>query len=469
MLLRLADQAFFVLQVLALCSSVIVLLVAKPVQRWLNDVRAEAHAVGASRVVATSAFFGLLGLLLLAAALERRIEGPSPLLTLPIAGRVLRLLENPARLRLLILVVGVAALFLVLALVLQVRREPRKRGLRAAPLWVGWLFWLCAVTLAGPGAVGREAGLTFVASVIALLACLLLLRAIAPRCAEGLLWVLVLSVISLNYFSWLTSPGWAVTSTWTGGFLTGGRLRGIFPQPNVAGLLFAVLLLFVVSQRHASRALRLGASALLAGLLIATGSRGAVLVMLVGAALLHVKQPRRRVLQLGVAVVLFSAAVPLLDLAAFVNGRDSTWALALNLARQRPLTGGGAFPVTGPDGGLTEAVAPLYAHNQLLQSLAETGAVGTLLLLAALSASLWYVPARSAGWATAAAGAVVATFAFENPVRVFQPAFLLLLAIFLLALATLDLDLNQDRGRRVARRGSKRAPARAAPAAGGHD
>jgi O-antigen ligase len=392
-------------------------------------------SLGGSRVASTLLFFVTLSLLLLAAGLERRSSGSSPFLTLPALGRVLQPLADPSKLRLVLVLTAIVSL--LLALLFYLRRASHRGFPPALPgllLWVLWLGWLLIATAANPGSLPPAVFANFATCVALLLTSMLLLRQLALAPAVGLAWAVTWAVILANYLVWVQAPSWALTTTWTGGFLPGARLQGTFPQPNVAGLLFGVLLLFVLSQHPARAATRWTAAIGLGGLLLATGSRGALVLTVVGVVVLRSHCPRRRVTQIGVGGLMVSAALPVLGLEAYVNGRDSTWRLALDMAQQAPVTGAGAFPVPTRTG-VAELEGPLYAHNQLFQSFAEVGLVGVLLLVLAFAAGIRAMSPDRTGWGASAVAGILATFPLENPIRVFEPAFLPLILILLLALA----------------------------------
>lgn len=171
-------------------------------------------------------------------------------------------------------------------------------------------------------------------------------------------------------------------------------------RKSADGLIIAVYLL-VAGAALSHRLSALACFPVLAIALLAAGSRGPVLGLLLGVAalfafLVRSRASRRRIpillLSVVLAVVAIGIVVPdeatrrslsiLSDAGSGVssNGRDQLWSLAFELFARHPLQGVGT-------GGYAE-IAPVeqYPHNVLLEAAAELGVAG-LLLLAGVMAS----------------------------------------------------------------------------------
>ncbi|MBB6097619.1 O-antigen ligase [Deinobacterium chartae] len=184
------------------------------------------------------------------------------------------------------------------------------------------------------------------------------------------------------------------------------------------GLLAAIALWLTVSWKGGSWLWRLPVIVFSLATLAASGSRGPILALIVGAVATALCGHRRYlwgILLTGMLGLAAVAALPQLREAASVErlvtlgltGRDEVWQGALEAFRQNPVGGAGPYQI-GPyleflykDGCnltpwlMNEGVgcpawlepfrgAWLIAHNLLLHSLAETGILGTLGLLALL-------------------------------------------------------------------------------------
>lgn len=168
------------------------------------------------------------------------------------------------------------------------------------------------------------------------------------------------------------------------------------------------------------------AGVLAVGTLVLTGSRGALLAAAAGVAWTASRHPalRSRAVRAAagaaVAVVLLAALRPatLAHLGTpALAGRADTWMTTLGMIRTAPLLGvgtggfGAAYPCarivrSAADPGLDGWHSTLFAHQEYLHALAETGPVGLGLLLGWLVAVLRTRPAGAAGGA--AQGGVVA-------------------------------------------------------------
>jgi O-antigen ligase len=153
----------------------------------------------------------------------------------------------------------------------------------------------------------------------------------------------------------------------------------------------------------------------LAAAVALTGCRGAVLAVLAGAAVGIVSVVRSRPI-IGTALMVVAAAIAVgsadsildaipprlllqdaLDQQEWSSGRLVIWDRALDVYRDHPVFGVGAdaFPSLNPDG--------VHAHNVVLTVLTELGAVGILLLGAALAPLFTRSFAGTARWGKASA------------------------------------------------------------------
>lgn len=202
------------------------------------------------------------------------------------------------------------------------------------------------------------------------------------------LWVVVaVAQAVLSLLGWLPSDGW--------------RSEGFFQDPNLYGgylLVSAVLLIYLV----VSRGFRywLVWLALLAGGVLATGSRGAMLaaaVLVVGVVFLlgHTKMGIVVAAMCSIVGYLLVASperlvswgvpgVERLTASASAAGSDPRWSLwerAFDLWREHPFLGVGFGQFTRFSEGLTpfrgQGVGQV-AHNSFLSYLAETGIVGLI-------------------------------------------------------------------------------------------
>jgi tetratricopeptide (TPR) repeat protein len=201
--------------------------------------------------------------------------------------------------------------------------------------------------------------------------------------------------------------------------------------------------------------------------LLATGSRGGLLALMVGAAVFialialhrrHDPAVRRRSVALGLAIVIGAVALALLigrnpERLAGDTLRLNLWRGALDIAAAHPITGAGVGmfgaayrTVREPLGWHDQRLGT--AHNVVLNTLAEMGAAGGLALLAGAAAvgiALWRrwrafddsLPGgRAARWRWAGAAAALIGFGAQSVVDTFVSPALMLLTITLLALAT---------------------------------
>ena len=180
-------------------------------------------------------------------------------------------------------------------------------------------------------------------------------------------------------------------------------LSGLFPHKIEAGVIavLAAIALATVPYRRASRTLM--ALALLATILLLSGSGSGMLLAGVAAAMLFVARfrPGTRLLMIVSAALLagvlalvagdaaLGAAGSLTGRSETLTGRTDLWRTALNLFSEKPIFGWGYGSLFGDTGllarngmatGGANYVAPHF-HNSYLQSLAESGVLGMGMLL----------------------------------------------------------------------------------------
>lgn len=235
------------------------------------------------------------------------------------------------------------------------------------------------------------------------------------------------------------------------------RPAGTFFNTNHAGAwLVAVALVAVASPSRIPAVARWAATALILGALAVTGSRGALVGLVVGAGVLvlygwrRISRRSRRLVLVGIAALAIAA------LAMFVErgrspdphgfGRTRIWSASLRLMESRPWTGigPGQFRYAAPAVQFPDPVPPLRydrtfasTHSDWVRVGCETGVAGVALCLAILGCAAIAVRrgfrSGSVGdehvGAVAALAALLAQSAFENLSH--RPAVYLLAAVLL--------------------------------------
>lgn len=260
---------------------------------------------------------------------------------------------------------------------------------------------------------------------------------LGPRERRLVLGAVLVSLVAVSAQS-LTGLGELSSSS--GGAVVSGRLQGPFAQPNELGaytMLGLPLLLAAAStaRRPGSRAVLLVAAVPVLCALALSLSRGSWVGAVAGLLVLVLLLPPARVpVAAGVgAVVLVLVGLMLLGAdgpggvlierisslsdpsASPDDHRPLIWAMAASAAAASPIVGvgpGGLEQIgSGPDSPLV-AEPPLHAHNLPLTVLAETGALGLVVLLALLAVLLRLVllgaSGRGPGWEQAGARWVAA-------------------------------------------------------------
>ena len=221
---------------------------------------------------------------------------------------------------------------------------------------------------------------------------------------------------------WQKTAGYGDVAGWMPAALrptVGARAIGFFGNPNVfaaaVNLVLWPLAALLIESAGRRMPLRKGTYAVgLAGLILAlllTWSRAALLGAIGAAVILMVMTPKATAfhrtkarpgfwIAIGAAMVLIVTFLTPLGIGAggaaegagFIQGQQAAWQgrltiwqEALALFWQNPLSGGG--PGSLSNIALPDGAQALHAHNMLLQWLAETGLIQTLIMLLVI---IWY-------------------------------------------------------------------------------
>ena len=194
----------------------------------------------------------------------------------------------------------------------------------------------------------------------------------------------------------------------------GALLTGPVGYANALGILAAIGVLLALGllweeRERARRALLVAAAGICASVLALTSSRGACLALFVGAIVLLGFRLRVRLRALVTGLAALGIALVLVGAQTSLGDRPAYWRVAVDDAAEHPLLGTGAG--TFDDYWLLHRPIPAYvrdAHSLYLETAAELGAVGLVLLLCTLVAPLLAVRnATNRGFAaTALAGYV---------------------------------------------------------------
>lgn len=244
----------------------------------------------------------------------------------------------------------------------------------------------------------------------------------------------------------LVAPSWAFRAAPGGIALPGlpGRLFGVGFHPNLLGFTAVVAIIVEVTPTRSRFAMWHCAAAF--AVIALAGSRMAWVALIAAALVWVLSNARRR----SEGAAGFVAAGGLVSVTIYVllsvdaatvanlNNRTPIWHQTISLWQRSPLFGIGPSLYRGAAGSQPGvSIAVDQAHNQILQTLAESGVVGLVFLLVALLA-LFRAALRdwSAGFSTAMA--VLAAFAClmssESPLRVTGASHAMYVDIILLLL-----------------------------------
>lgn len=359
-----------------------------------------------------------LALALLISAVTPTATSESPLTTIPVLGKVLSELGHVHQLHRLLVAVLALSTCVVMAAAAQGLVRVRAWSL----LTFVWLVLVGLLTYANDTSVLSETLTDFWFSWLIAMSVLLLITVADTQVLLAMTAIILAGFLLVNLWILLLHPGFGYTTLWPGGFQSGRRFQGTMPQPNVMGLMLAFSLV-VLAVPQWTRLVRWTLVIIAAVLIWKTGSRGAVgmLVLFPLAWLLLRRRPERGRVKVVYAWLASLGAVLIISSEAkLLDGRGTSWGEARQLASRSIWVGSGNFT----DHSGIYAVG-LYAHNQLLQTLVETGVLGLGLLIVATVLSFPRSVRSTESQIVMAVGLLlVATFAFENPLRVYSLIFL---------------------------------------------
>lgn len=433
MLAAAADQVWRLAQLGALVGAIVLMASSRPMTQIRAHVTAQSSLGGSAAsvlvvaVVALGLFYGLL-----------QSHGvASPLLTSPL-GAAFGLIARPQAF--LVLAAALASVSCVVWLgaaasqneALTRAHEGRNGTRVVSVLLFAWFASTLLATVLHGGSLGEASSLGYVTSAFLLLTVILLSPLASPTLSHSLFAILAALTVVVTAGSYLLYPAWSTTTLWTGGWFSAARLQGPLPQPNVLAVLLILMIFVFMHDRGLGRRLRLLLILASVILLLLTGSRGGLIMLGVG--LLAGRLAARSVFVrlvafIGLLATALIAPLVVANDSQFANGRGETWARAGELMSQNSLLlGGGSFPEVGQLGQVG-----FYAHNQVLQSLVESGVFGLVALVGALFVGL-VTPAQLSGVQARIGFAMLASLWFENPIRIFEVPFVPLAALLIWAL-----------------------------------
>jgi O-antigen ligase len=332
--------------------------------------------------------------------------------------------------------IATAALMLPLLIAISLSRQPSPHG--QALIWIPYaVAWLISNLVNGGLDItiaGGTASLFFFVSSALVLAFLPIEMRIGSKVSK----ISFRAVIYGSLIVAIAIPGRAFAPwiVWPGGWWDGvDRLQGLVPHPNILGWIAVLAVLFELfyAQRWFWRTMNISAAI---GVLALTGSRTATIALVCGLALaiLHVYGRRRNLARTAVIIGVLLVVANLLYFAttgAFrgdtFNGRAVTWDSAFTAFATSPVIG------VGPGVAFEEQSS--YAHNQVLQTLAELGLVGFLaLVIHAIWLLRFIIKYPGGGLGPAVASAWFITFLAENMLRLASLNFIGTLLLFQLLL-----------------------------------
>lgn len=316
-----------------------------------------------------------------------------------------------------------------------------------------------AALLAGHGGFGRK---LFVLP-IPVIALYLAPRQSAPRLV-GQLRMIFRAYVYGSLIALIIAPDWAVYAIADARdyFHIGGQLSGLTSHPNVLGPIAATALIleFVPFERrrtwpiHVAASLtvlllaqsRMGLIAAVVGLLFLTTGRRSLRPMRWVVALVGAAAAASFVLSPHLAQVIQNAFVGNTDLLT-LNGRIQVWRYAYNQFLLNPFTGYGPNLFNPKGAGATAGAFPSWAgqaHNQIFQTLGETGIIGMVALVALVAALVTAAAKRSrvlAGLSSGMTAIMLTRFVTEAPLAGFggfDQSFALLFVLIAVLITPLD-------------------------------
>ena len=402
--------------------------------RFATDLRQSFRGKGGAGVGWTLLVVVVLGHVG-SGALERRDTGASPFTAIPWIGGLISRMGTNGHVDQAMIAVALVAIARAFVDRSQGRGNPLGR---ATGLLVVWVLLIAGVTALHLDGSPSGALTPLIAVLLSAVAVLLLANELPPALLDRAMLAITASVLLVNVWGLIAGTGWSYTTDWPGGFVSGARFQGSFPQPNVSGMTFACFAVYAACARTWSWPTRIVIGSVGFYLVILTGSRGALGILLAGA-IYAIWLKRREVLAVPAVLLLLAIAVVLPSTSApgsaVINGREVTWAIAERVISLNPLFGQGVFALTTASGDRSAT----YAHNQFLQTMLETGLIGALLMFVII---LRLVRRLAHPGAVLPFGAIlvgqVSTFSFENPLRTYELPFAFLLSLFLMSVSALE-------------------------------
>lgn len=262
---------------------------------------------------------------------------------------------------------------------------------------------------------------------------------VAKTCTR---FVIVISLVAVFMF---TSRAFIPYEIWPGGWWQDvDRFQGILPHPNVMGWVAALAVIIELRRKFSETNFFFIVLALIA--LVLSGSRTATVSLIFAlvawfSMLLWIKLSKGRLIVLALAfVVAFCTYLLILGTgldADALNNRTRTWSNAIQAFSKNQLTG------VGP--GKDFAPGSQYAHNQVLQTMAEMGLLGLSALLVSIVAMI-HIFLRSENKPLSAALTVfwLVTFVTENYLRIASLNFIVSLTLFQLCLYSVGKSVTKD-------------------------
>jgi O-antigen ligase len=230
----------------------------------------------------------------------------------------------------------------------------------------------------------------------------------APDRATLLRWARLATrvVVAVSLGSTVVAPTWAFIGQGSQGYdrtIFGvPRLTGLSPHPNALAAVAVIALLVEVGFRHGSRTARLAGAAAAATCLVLTQSNTGYIAAALAVAIMLASRHaayRRLLLTACVAVLavyvvspttVVPASVQSSDYVSSVSGRTVIWSISLGAWQRRPLTGYGPgfFSPASVEQRFPETLQVTNGHDQLVQTLVESGLLGLLGLATVFAATI---------------------------------------------------------------------------------